>query len=149
VNGANRQNGIYAFNFHFEGNRIIQGSGPYNIELRYAGAATDSIGKFGFRNNLFSGASTAAVYGDSLALQVYSENDMTDPFAAAYPLFSPGLPATTILPGRIQLAGRDPGSCTEQARGTIAYQAGGPGQRDTLQVCVKSASDTFAWEAFR
>jgi hypothetical protein len=149
VNGVNSQYGIYAFNFHFEGNRIIQAGGAYNIELRYAGAAADSIGRFGFRNNLFSGATAAAVYGDSPALQVYSENDLTDPFAGAYPLFSPGLPATTILPGRIQLAGRDPGSCTEQTRGTITYQAGGPGQRDILQVCMKSASDAFAWEALR
>jgi Pectate lyase superfamily protein len=149
VNGTNRQHGIYAYNFQFEGNKAIQGGGAHNIELRFSGAASDSIGKFGFRNNLFSGATAAAVYGDATLLQVYSENDMTDPFATSYPMFSPGLSATTIKPGLLQLGSREAGDCSEQTRGTIGYEAGTAGQKDTLRVCVKNESDTFAWEVLR
>jgi hypothetical protein len=146
VSGRNPGYGIYAYNFQFEGNKVINGSGDYNVELRYANTAPGSIARFGFRNNLFSGAVLAAVFGDSALIRAFSENDMTDPFSRSVPVFSQGLAATTIRSGLLQLGSSlEAGDCDERARGTVLYEAGPAGSKDNLKVCVKSASDTYAW----
>ena len=148
VNGSNPSNGIYTYNFQFEGNKIIKSSGSYNVELRYRSAAPDSIARFGFRNNIFSGASSAAVFGDSPLIRTYSENDMTDPFGPSIPVFSDGLSATSIRSGLLQLGSTpESGDCGERTRGSILYQAGAAGSKDNLKICVKNASDTYGWVA--
>jgi hypothetical protein len=148
VNGTNPSNGIYTYNFQFEGNKVIKSSGSYNVELRYRNTSPDSIARFGFRNNLFSGAASAAIFGDSPLIRTFSENDMTDPFGPAIPVFSDGLSATSIRSGRLQLGSSpEPGDCGERTRGSIVYQAGAAGSKDNLKICVKSASDTYDWVA--
>jgi hypothetical protein len=148
VNGRNPSNGIYAYNFQFEGNKVIKGSGSYNVELRYRNASPDSIARFGFRNNLFSGAASAAIFGDSPLIRTFSENDMTDPFSPAIPVFSDGLTATTIRSGLLQLGSSpESGDCSERTRGSILYQAGAAGSKDNLKICVKNESDTYNWVA--
>jgi hypothetical protein len=148
VSGSNPSNGIYTYNFQFEGNKIIKTSGSYNVELRYRNASADSIARFGFRNNLFSGAASAAVFGDSPLIRTFSENDMTDPFGPAIPVFSDGLTATSIRSGLLQLGSTpESGECGERNRGSILYQAGAAGTKDKLMICVKSASDTYGWVA--
>jgi hypothetical protein len=148
VNGRNPAKGIYTYNFQFEGNKVLKSSGNYNVELRYTGAASDSIARFGFRNNLFSGAAMAAIFGDSPSIRALSENDMTDPFAPAIPVFSEGIAATTLRSVLLQLASTaESGDCTERSRGSILYQAGGAGSKDNLKVCVKTAADSYSWVA--
>jgi len=142
VNTTSEQQGLFVYNFVFEGNKVSTAAGDYNVELSYARSAAGSIGDFCFRNNLSTGAVRAAVYGDSPALQIYSDNDMTDPFAAPYPVLA-GVAAVTSIGAALRPALS--GECSRRTAGRISYQPGGPGKKDTLRVCLKDASDGFDW----
>ena len=143
VNGTSEQQGLFVYNFVFDGNKVATAAGDYNVELSYARSAAGSIGDFCFRNNLFSGAERAAVHGDSPVLQLYSDNDMTDPFATPYPVLA-GAAAVTSSSRALRPTLSD-GECSRRMAGTMSYQPGGPGKRDTLRVCLKDASDGFDW----
>lgn len=145
VNGRNPARGIYAYNFNLEGNKAIQTGGAYNVELRYGQSAPGSIARFGFRNNLFSGAATAAVFADSPLVRATSDNDMTDPFSAPLPIFAGSLAPAPASPARLQLPPAPESECAARTRGTILYVPGAAGEKDGVKVCVKSASDEYSW----
>jgi hypothetical protein len=70
---------------------------------------------FAFRNNLFSGAASTAIFGDSPLIRAFSEDDLTDPFAPTIPVFSDGLSGTS-LSGVLQLGhSEDTGECVKSA----------------------------------
>jgi hypothetical protein len=138
INGAAAHHPLYVYNFLFEGNKVSTAPGKYNVDLSYVGSARGSIGDFCFRNNLFSGAQVAAVHGDSPIIQFYSDGDRIDPFGPAYPVLSSELASSATA--REEL-------CGEQTAGKVLYTPGGPGRKDTLRVCLKNATDDFAWVA--
>jgi hypothetical protein len=45
----------------------------------------------------------------------------------------------------VQLVSGTRPTCSTTTRGTSWYVAGGAGQADTYQICVKNSSDVFAW----
>jgi hypothetical protein len=148
VNGTSPRHGLYVYNLLFESNKVTTAMGKYNVALSYALSPADSIGDFCFRNNLFSGAQLAAVHADSPSIHLYSDSDLTDPFSTPYPILS-GAPGAAVEARATAI--RKPAAtarnaeCNAAAGGTILYQPGGPGQKDTLRACVKDASDAFTW----
>lgn len=47
--------------------------------------------------------------------------------------------------GALQLTGGTRPTCTVTLRGTFYYEASGAGVKDTVAVCAKDATDTYAW----
>lgn len=63
---------------------------------------------------------------------------------SAAPVSATGLGTVKVDSG-VQLAGATQPACDAAHRGTFGYLAGGTGVKDTVNVCVKDAADSYAW----
>jgi hypothetical protein len=118
--------------FMYSGNPDFPG--PWGVTGVSAGSGGPSYG-FYFR----FGSAGPVWQGDNAGGHIYAES------APGGTVWADITSAGMKINGSIAL-GSSSVTCNASHAGTINYNAGGSGQKDTVQICVKDASDVYSWQ---